>query len=281
MVRGVQDDPRLDLYSFGCIAWELLTGQPVFSGRVMDVMHAHVTVPPRAPSVLRPELPAELDALVLRCLRKEPGERFQNASEIIAALHQLPALRDFETLPIATSELRRSLQAVAEALLDAGCEAPDLVLAGADLEQLAGELRHINAEARELERQHDAAEASARMHECSLRFALGALRSHQDRQIALGELEPATDDKIAQLEARVTGISRDLARTTGVLSDAAIALALRRDEVELKLGEAERALEQALLTSYPRYAEDPGVASAAAQLPVAVRERLRAAGIDL
>ncbi|MGE0870987.1 MAG: hypothetical protein AB7P03_20650 [Kofleriaceae bacterium] len=43
MIEGVHDDPRIELYPLGCIAWELLPGEAVFAGRVLDAMHVHVT----------------------------------------------------------------------------------------------------------------------------------------------------------------------------------------------------------------------------------------------
>ncbi|HTM18923.1 MAG TPA: serine/threonine-protein kinase, partial [Kofleriaceae bacterium] len=91
-VNGPGRDPRIDLYAIGCIAHELVTGDPPFTGKTIEVMNAHLTRPPTRPSERRREagIPAELDAIVLRCLEKDPDRRFQTAREILTALRQVP-----------------------------------------------------------------------------------------------------------------------------------------------------------------------------------------------
>ena len=70
-------DARVDLYGLGCVAYWLLTGERVFTGGTpMEVVLDHVRTPPVPPSrrTGRP-IPADLEALVLSCLAKEPRER--------------------------------------------------------------------------------------------------------------------------------------------------------------------------------------------------------------
>jgi tRNA A-37 threonylcarbamoyl transferase component Bud32 len=72
---------RADLYALGCVAWWLLTGRLVFEADTpMDMAVAHLTQPPDPPS-MHAELPvpAALDALVMHCLEKDPGDRPQTA----------------------------------------------------------------------------------------------------------------------------------------------------------------------------------------------------------
>ncbi|MBV8760986.1 MAG: serine/threonine protein kinase [Deltaproteobacteria bacterium] len=65
-----------DVYSLGCIAFELLTGRPPFFGEtMMEMLTAHVTEPPVAPSSLVPEIPDEIDELILKMLAKNPVDR--------------------------------------------------------------------------------------------------------------------------------------------------------------------------------------------------------------
>ncbi len=65
-----------DVYSLGCIAFELLTGRPPFQGQtMMEMLTAHVTEPPVAPSSLVPEIPDEIDELILKMLAKNPVDR--------------------------------------------------------------------------------------------------------------------------------------------------------------------------------------------------------------
>jgi eukaryotic-like serine/threonine-protein kinase len=86
-VRGEVVDARSDLYSFGVILFELLTGRVPFKDESdFQIMIHHVQTPPPLPTQLLPNIPAQLEQLVLRCLAKDPAERFQNADEILAAL---------------------------------------------------------------------------------------------------------------------------------------------------------------------------------------------------
>jgi serine/threonine-protein kinase len=88
MLRAVPLDGRADLYSLGCVAYWLLTGTPVFrSDSAVSLIVDHARVRPEPPSsrLSRP-LPEDLEAVVLRCLAKDPDDRYQTASELDRAL---------------------------------------------------------------------------------------------------------------------------------------------------------------------------------------------------
>jgi eukaryotic-like serine/threonine-protein kinase len=89
-VRGELLDARADLYSLGCMLYELLTGAPPFAAAsARELVLAHLRQTPRPPSELAPELPEALDALVLRLLAKEPRDRIGHAGtvdEVLGAL---------------------------------------------------------------------------------------------------------------------------------------------------------------------------------------------------
>jgi eukaryotic-like serine/threonine-protein kinase len=80
-------DQRVDVYSFGCLAYELLTGHAPFHGRpFQQLVVAQVHETPVPVDLLRPDTPRELVSLVTRCLAKDPAARPQTAREILQAL---------------------------------------------------------------------------------------------------------------------------------------------------------------------------------------------------
>jgi eukaryotic-like serine/threonine-protein kinase len=75
--------PRTDLFALGAVLFELLTNRPAFEGNDPDAVgQAILAGRLRAPSELRPELPFEIDALVLRCLVADPAERWPSAAAL-------------------------------------------------------------------------------------------------------------------------------------------------------------------------------------------------------
>lgn len=81
--KGEQVDARSDLYSTGCLLYELLTVRPPFVGdSPVAVAYQHVREEPQAPSVFDPEITPEMDAIVLKALVKDPNYRYQSADEM-------------------------------------------------------------------------------------------------------------------------------------------------------------------------------------------------------
>ena len=80
-------DARSDIYSLGAVAYYLLTGRPPFdAGNAIEAIIAHARDPVVPASQIRDEVPADLDAVVLRCLAKDPMERFPDAESLEIAL---------------------------------------------------------------------------------------------------------------------------------------------------------------------------------------------------
>ena len=101
-VRAAPVDRRADIYSLGIVLHELLSARRLFRrDNVVATAHAVATFTPPAPSAHAPEVPAALDAAVLRCLEKDPTARFADARSMAMALDEIasqtpgPTLRAF------------------------------------------------------------------------------------------------------------------------------------------------------------------------------------------
>ena len=81
--QGHTADARSDLYSAGCLLYELLTGRPPFSGDTqVNLALMHIRNTPVAPTEIDHDLPASADAIVAKAMAKDPAERYQNAAQM-------------------------------------------------------------------------------------------------------------------------------------------------------------------------------------------------------
>lgn len=81
--RGEQVDARSDVYSVGCVLFEILTGEPPFKGdSPVAVAYQHVREDPPLPSSVNSQVPPELDSVILKAMAKNPANRYQSAAEM-------------------------------------------------------------------------------------------------------------------------------------------------------------------------------------------------------
>jgi eukaryotic-like serine/threonine-protein kinase len=89
-VRGLDTDPRSDIFAFGAILYEMVMGKRIFHGPTSaDTMSAILNQEPPAISQLAPEVPPAFERVIRRCLEKRPDQRFQSASDLAFALQAL------------------------------------------------------------------------------------------------------------------------------------------------------------------------------------------------
>ena len=89
-------DARADLYAVGCILFEMVCGRPPFAGATgMDIIAAHLRQPPPRPREVVPEIPVELEALILLLLEKDPARRPPDALTVAERLSDCAGARDW------------------------------------------------------------------------------------------------------------------------------------------------------------------------------------------
>jgi tetratricopeptide (TPR) repeat protein len=112
-IAGDTLDATADVYSAGCVLYELLAGRPPHVGAsTAEVLRKSLTETPRPVGDLRPEVPPGLAAVVARALAREPGARFPNGRALAEALRQSGDAGEAATRPVAAPRPRRPWRSV-------------------------------------------------------------------------------------------------------------------------------------------------------------------------
>src|ERR1700761_1059042 len=115
--RGEAVDARSDVYSTGCLLYELLTGQPPFQGdSPVAVAYQHVRENAPSPSSVNPQVPPALDSIVMKALAKNPLNRYQSAAEMREDLQRALADRPVQAEAVLTDADRTQIIAASNAV---------------------------------------------------------------------------------------------------------------------------------------------------------------------
>ena len=115
LITNGDADRRSDLYAIGAILYELLTGQPPFTGDdLMTILSRILTAPLTAPRTLAPGITPSVESVILKLLARDPAERYQSADEVLAAL---PTENDIEPAPAEAATSERASLTLLERIL--------------------------------------------------------------------------------------------------------------------------------------------------------------------
>jgi Tol biopolymer transport system component/tRNA A-37 threonylcarbamoyl transferase component Bud32 len=118
---GQKVDGRSDIFSFGAVVYEMVTGVRAFAGHsTVSTLAAVLSLEPKPPSELSRDLPADFERIILRCLRKDPARRFQGMTDLVLELEEIRTYGGTQVAPPAptpVSSTRRWLIAAAGAVV--------------------------------------------------------------------------------------------------------------------------------------------------------------------
>jgi Tol biopolymer transport system component len=107
--RGQSLDPRTDIFSFGVLLYEMLTGKVPFEGATpMDSLSAIIRDTPTPATRLNAEVPGELERIIEKCLEKDPSDRYQDSRDLVVDLKRLRRATDSQPVAVSSASSTRS-----------------------------------------------------------------------------------------------------------------------------------------------------------------------------
>lgn len=272
LVQRGSVDGRADQYAFGAIAYHLLTGQPPFTGEPAKVVDAHCMRDP-VPLSRRSgvdDVSADLDAVILRCLEKEPTSRYKSMEQVVRALQSLsratqPALPAVpalisddladasvdeaevdgeEVLPESPDRLRRMLYdtliELSEALAEGGNANAEVLQQTRALKQLREQSTQLNGQIGLTENRFEDIRRELREGESAMRYAIIDLNLVKSELVEKGQ----ASGQIDEIEDRISDLERNLAELEGQRAERFAGLndELKRNRERLKALEQQMAL---------------------------------------
>ena len=107
-LQGTEPDARSDIFAFGAVLYEMLTGRPAFEGKSLPMLLAAIqTVDPEPLTKLQPAAPPALDYVVKQCLGKDPRQRFQTVRDLVSNLQWISESSGRAGLPAAATQQKK------------------------------------------------------------------------------------------------------------------------------------------------------------------------------